>query len=259
MSTKEHILHITNLCVRYPRNPETYAVDLVSLSIKKETTFGLVGESGSGKSSLARAVMGLVAADTGSIWFRNQDLTTLKPAEFRQLRSHIQMIFQDPYAALSPRKNIFASLTEPLESLAEMNTLETQDRIHECLHMVGLDGNVLNRYPHQFSGGQLQRICIARALLLEPELVIADEPVSSLDVSIQAQILNLLKDLQKRLGISMIFISHDLTVVRHMADDVGVMYQGQLVEKAPCEELFAQPQQPYTRSLLAAIPDIEYV
>ena len=234
------------------------AVDHVSLSIDKGRTLGLVGESGSGKTTLGRCVLRAIDLTAGEILFHHEGVTTdlaqLNRRNLREFRKHMQMIFQDPYSSLDPRKTVFDIVSEPLRinRIAAGKALE--DRVRAALEFVGLDLRYMKRYPHAFSGGQRQRIGIARALSINPQLIVCDEAVSALDVSVQAQILNLLKDLQEELGLTYLFIAHDLSVVEHVSDEVAVMYVGKLVEQAPTRELFARPRHPYTEALLSAIP-----
>lgn len=225
------------------------------MEVEKGEIMGLVGESGCGKSTLSRTVMQLLKPSSGRIVLDGMDLTSLPPAEVRQYRLDFQMIFQDPYASLNPRMTVFATLAEAVRQRhPSMKGVALADRVAEVMATVGLDPRFQKKYPHEFSGGQRQRIAIARALAPEPKLVIADEPVSALDVSIQSQILNLLKQLREELELTMIFISHDLGVVRYLADRIVVMYQGKLVERGEAEEVFNHPQHDYTKKLLAAIP-----
>jgi oligopeptide/dipeptide ABC transporter ATP-binding protein len=233
------------------------AVEDVSFSIAKGKTLGLVGESGCGKSTVARLILKLLHPDDGQILFKGQDITHLSDKEMKPLRKEIQIIFQDPYGSLNPRMTVSQTLSEGLRIAGTKNGAGEKDRLENLLRMVGMSPAAADRYPHEFSGGQRQRIGIARALSVKPALVICDEPVSALDVSIQAQIINLLKDLQDQLELSYLFISHDLNVVGYLCHDVAVMYKGHIVEYAPAEVLFAKPVHPYTHLLLAAIPDPE--
>ncbi len=231
------------------------AVDDVSLEIQRGETLGLVGESGSGKSTLGRLILNLVPPSRGRVWFDGQELGALPAAELRRLRRRMQIIFQDPYSSLDPRMSVGSIIAEGIRDPAERP--HRRARVRELLDLVGLPRAAAERYPHEFSGGQRQRICIARALAVRPEFLVADEPVSSLDVSIQAQILNLLRELQKELGLTYLFISHDLSVVKHVADRVAVMYLGKVVEAAPKERLYTRPLHPYTQALLSAIPSLD--
>jgi ABC-type glutathione transport system ATPase component len=232
------------------------AVDDVSFSIAKGTTLGLVGESGSGKSTLSRALLKLLPATSGSVRYEGRDILPLTETEFRPLRRQMQMIFQDPFGSLNPRMTVREIIAEPMGiHFPERAQAELTDRVGTLLRQVGLpDPAVMQRYPHEFSGGQRQRIGIARALAVEPQFLICDEPVSALDVSVQASILNLLRDLQDQLGLTYLFIAHDLAVVRHMSDDIIVMYRGQIVEHGPAGSVCEAPQHAYTQRLLAAIP-----
>ncbi len=249
------LLEITNLRVEFGSGKnKVQAVRDVSLSIPKHATLGLVGESGSGKTTVGRAIIRLNRPQSGQIRFDGVDLNTLDDRRFLPYRKRIQMIFQDPYSSLDPRLSIRGSLKEALELGHPERKAEWEDILVEKMNLVGLDPDYLSRYPHEFSGGQRQRIGIARALCVEPEFLVCDEPVSSLDVSIQAQILNLLMDLQAKLGLSYLFISHDLRVVKHIAQKVAVMHHGQIVELAETEELYRHPAHEYTRTLLDAIP-----
>ncbi|MEI2417458.1 dipeptide ABC transporter ATP-binding protein [Orrella sp. JC864] len=232
------------------------AVDGVSFTIRKGETLALVGESGCGKSTMARLLVGLYGLTRGAIRFDGQPLAQMSGPAGRALRRRLQMIFQDPYASLNPRWRVGRIIAEPLRAHTDMTPAQQRERVDELLRQVGLDPADRNRYPHQFSGGQRQRISIARALAAKPEFLVCDEPTSALDVSVQAQVLNLMKDLQRELGLTYLFISHNLAVVHHVADRVGVMYLGRLVEIAPRDELFARPRHPYTRMLLSAIPDM---
>ncbi|MCE2595950.1 murein tripeptide/oligopeptide ABC transporter ATP binding protein OppF [Motilimonas cestriensis] len=231
------------------------AVDGVSIKLYEGETLGVVGESGCGKSTFARAIIGLVKSCAGSIVWMGQDLTSHSESELRAVRQDIQMIFQDPLASLNPRMTVGDIIAEPLQTFfPQLSKTEVRAKVKLMMDKVGLLPNVINRYPHEFSGGQCQRIGIARALILEPKLVICDEPVSALDVSIQAQVVNLLKSLQKEMGLSLIFIAHDLSVVKHISDRVLVMYLGNEVELATSDELFSNPKHPYTHALMSAVP-----
>jgi peptide/nickel transport system ATP-binding protein/oligopeptide transport system ATP-binding protein len=232
------------------------AVDGVSLDIRRGETLGLVGESGCGKSSFGRALVRLERPHSGSILFAGEDLATVSPARLRVLRRDIQMVFQDPMSSLDPRMKVRRIIAEGL-AIAGVGRDERNARVERLIEVVGLGREHLDRYPHEFSGGQRQRIGIARALALRPKFIVADEPVSALDVSVQAQVLNLMVDLQKEFGLTYLFIAHDLGVVEYISDRVGVMYLGRLVELADAEALYAEPLMPYTRALLSAIPDGE--
>ncbi len=230
------------------------AVDGVSFSIPEGKTLGLVGESGSGKSTTGYCVLQLMKPTGGSIRFQGKELTQLKKEELRQMRQDMQIVFQDPYSSLDPRMTVGNIVSEPLEVHGMGTRKGRTETVRRLLEVVGFNPNFTNRYPHEFSGGQRQRIGIARALALNPKLIICDEPVSALDVSIQAQILNLLKDLQRDFGLTYLFISHDLAVVRTMADEIAVMNQGKLVEVGPAEQVYSSPKDEYTRALFAAVP-----
>ncbi|MDO6497296.1 murein tripeptide/oligopeptide ABC transporter ATP binding protein OppF [Photobacterium sanguinicancri] len=231
------------------------AVDGVDIRLYEGETLGVVGESGCGKSTFARAVIGLVEATEGSVVWLGQDLTKLQHNALREKRKEIQMIFQDPLASLNPRMTVGEIIAEPLKTFfPELSEDEVKEQVKQMMTKVGLLPNVINRYPHEFSGGQCQRIGIARALILKPKMIICDEPVSALDVSIQAQVVNLLKELQKEMGLSLVFIAHDLSVVKHISDRVLVMYLGNAVEMGESDALFAEPKHPYTRALMSAVP-----
>ena len=230
------------------------AVDGVSFEIREGETLGLVGESGSGKSTTGYCILRLLEPTGGSVRFEGRELTELGREEMRRVRREMQIVFQDPYASLDPRMTVGDIVAEPLAVHGIGTRRDRRTRVRELLDVVGFDPAFVNRYPHEFSGGQRQRIGIARALALNPKLIVCDEPVSALDVSIQAQILNLLKDLQDEFGLTYLFIAHDLAVVRSMSDRIAVMNRGQLVELGPAEEVYTKPQQEYTKALLAAVP-----
>ena len=234
-------------------------VDRLSFKINAASILGLAGESGAGKSSVARAIMGLLKADSGEVLFKGEDILQMNPQQLSTTRQKIQLIFQNPSAGLSPRRSIEQTLLEPLEHFSIGSNSSRQDKIRQILPSIGLDTDVLRRYPHQFSSGQQQRIAIARALVTDPDLLIADEAVSALDVSVQAQILQLIQKLQKERGIAVLFISHDLAVIRQIASEVAVIHRGRLVEHSAADEFFKQPAHPYSQSLLAfaknEIPD----
>jgi peptide/nickel transport system ATP-binding protein len=253
---REPLLRVENLVVEYSVAGRTvHAVSDVSFAIARGQTLGLVGESGCGKSTLARAVLRLGKLTSGRIIFDGIDLTTLKGAALRAMRRRLQIIFQDPIASLNPRRRIGDIIAEPLLIIGESDEGKRATRIREVLRSVGLDPELaVGRFAHEFSGGQCQRICIARALILNPELIVCDEPVSSLDVSIRAQILNLLETMKARYGLTLLFIAHDLAVVKAVSDRVAVMYLGKLCEIAPTEQMFRSPRHPYTALLLESIP-----
>ncbi|WP_409420158.1 murein tripeptide/oligopeptide ABC transporter ATP binding protein OppF [Pseudaeromonas sp. ZJS20] len=265
MSEKTLLLDVSNLKVHFKikgdqgwpwaKPVSLKALDGVSIKLYEGETLGVVGESGCGKSTLARAIIGLVAATEGQVVWLGQDLTRLPAGERREKRKEIQMIFQDPLASLDPRMTIGDIIAEPLQTFYPRLTRQAvMDRVQAIMLKVGLLPNLINRYPHEFSGGQCQRIGIARALILEPKLIICDEPVSALDVSIQAQVVNLLKSLRQEMGLSLVFIAHDLSVVKHISDRVLVMYLGNAVELGSSAAVYAKPSHPYTQALMSAVP-----
>jgi oligopeptide/dipeptide ABC transporter ATP-binding protein len=246
--------HVTKYFPLKGGRGEVHAVDDVSFSLRKGETLGIVGESGCGKSTLARVLLRLIQPTSGEIYLDGLDLSTLTPRNLRAKRKEMQMVFQDAYASLDSRQKIGNIIAEPLVVHRIGNRKTRRERVAKLLNMVGLEPDAATRYPHEFSGGQRQRIGIARAISLEPKLVVADEPVSALDVSIQSQVLNLLVDLRKQLDLSYIFISHDLAVVEHICDTIAVMYLGEIVEMTDGRTLFAAPKHPYTQALMSAIP-----
>jgi peptide/nickel transport system ATP-binding protein len=260
----EPLLRVEGLTVHFPvgragfwgkRRLFVHAVDDVSFEIRRGETLGLVGESGSGKTTTGRAILRRVPITAGRIWFKGRDITALKGEELRRLRRDMQLVFQDPYASLNPRMRILDIVAEPLLVHGLIRRVEeAEDKVVELLELVGLPADAVDRYPHAFSGGQRQRIGIARALALEPDLIVADEPVSALDVSIRAQVVNLMQDLQERLGLTYLFIAHDLSVVRHISHRIAVMYAGKLVELADRDAIYEHPKHPYTQALLSAVP-----
>jgi oligopeptide transport system ATP-binding protein len=263
MSADEHSLVAVRELKKYfavgggllsSRGGTVKAVDGVSFEIRRGETFGLVGESGCGKSTLGRCILRLLEPSSGEIWFDGKDFMSLSSRELRRARREMQIIFQDPYSSLNPRMTVGQIVGEPLVVHGAGNRLQRRDRVIELLETVGLSSDQVTRYPHEFSGGQRQRIGIARALALNPKFIVCDEPVSALDVSVQAQVVNLLQDLQQSLGLTYLFISHGLAVVEHISSRVGIMYLGKLVEVASSEEIFGNAQHPYTRALLSSIP-----
>jgi oligopeptide transport system ATP-binding protein len=259
----DDLLEVTDLVKHFPIKSgiifdrevgRVRAVDGVSLTLKEGETLGLVGESGCGKSTLCRVILQLTAPTSGSVRFAGEELVGKNRRQLRPIRRQIQMIFQDPYASLNPRKRISQIIGEPMELHGLANGRDVTKRVRDLLDRVGLRPEHADRFPHEFSGGQRQRIGIARALALRPKLIIADEPVSALDVSVQAQIVNLLKDLQDEFGLSYLFVAHDLGVVRHVSDRVSVMYLGKIVESATAADLYQQPLHPYSNALLSAVP-----
>ena len=259
----EPLLRVTDLVKRFPITSGiifqrtigmVHAVEGVSFDIKEGETFGLVGESGCGKTTTGRCILQLYRPTSGSVLFEGRELTGVSGKDMQEVRRHMQIVFQDPYASLNPRMTVGTIVAEPLTIHQIGTRSERKERVKELLDLVGLNPQFTNRYPHEFSGGQRQRIGLARALALNPKLIICDEPVSALDVSIQAQILNLFEELQNELGLTYLFIAHNLSVVKHISDRVGVMYLGKMMEIAPSEELYANPVHPYTMGLLGAIP-----
>jgi peptide/nickel transport system ATP-binding protein len=258
------VLEVKNLVKKFPSGKKgffskpvgfVHAVDEVSLKIEAGQTLGVVGESGCGKSTLGRVMTHLLPATSGQVLLNGQDVTFAKGEQLNQMRRTVQMIFQDPYSSLNPRHTVGRIVEMPLLVQKINPPMGRKKKVQELLELVGLNPEHYNRYPHEFSGGQRQRIGIARALALEPKIIIADEPVSALDVSIQAQILNLLQDLQKQLGLSYLFIAHDLSVVKHVSDRVAVMYLGKIVEEASSKDLYSNPKHPYTKALMSAVPE----
>jgi len=250
------LLEVRNLSLTY-HNQKRVAIDRVSFSIKAGKTLGLVGASGAGKSSIARAIMRLVEPDSGDILFQGKNLSQMNSQQLKTSRQRIQLVFQDPSTSLSPRRTVQQSLLEPLLHFSIGDISYRMEKIHQTMHTVGLDEDILQRYPHQLSSGQQQRVAIARALVTDPDLLIADEAVASLDVSIQAQILQLIQTLQQNLGITFLFITHDLAVIRQIADDIVVMYRGQLLEQSPADVFFSRAAHPYSKALLSFAGDRE--
>ncbi|MBQ6292342.1 MAG: ABC transporter ATP-binding protein [Lachnospiraceae bacterium] len=253
----ENILEVENL-VKYFKSPRgtVHAVDGVSFTIEKGKTLGIVGESGCGKSTTGRSILRLIEPTSGTVRFEGKDILQYSSAQMRKMRKDMQIIFQDPYSSLNPRMTVSQIIMEPIiRNRLIRDKKKREERVLELMETVGLAERLYNAYPHELDGGRRQRVGIARALAVEPKFIVCDEPVSALDVSIQAQILNLLKELQAKLGLTYIFITHNLSVVYYFADDIAVMYLGKLVEKAPAQELFAHPVHPYTQALLSAIPE----
>ena len=265
----DYLLNVQNLRLHYPVDRRIFArkktflraVDDVSFAIRKGQTLGLVGESGCGKTTVGRALLRLVEPTSGQAWFREREIFQMPKSAFRSLRREMQIIFQDPYGSLNPRMTVNELVGEPLKIHQKMIASERLEKVTSLLDVVGLDSHYLDRYPHEFSGGQRQRIGIARALASNPSFIVCDEPISALDVSIQSQIINLLKQLQNDFGITYLFIAHDLSIVKHISHEIAVMYLGKIVEMCPSEMLFSNPLHPYTQALLSAIlepdPDLQ--
>jgi oligopeptide/dipeptide ABC transporter ATP-binding protein len=260
---REDILRVVGLTKYFPVKKQSFfggkltlkAVDNVSITLKQGETLGIVGESGCGKSTLAKTIARLITTTNGKIYYKNNDITHASFKQLQDIRPSIHYVFQDPYESLNPRHTIQNILEEPFLIHTKLKFIERKEKVEDLLHKVGLPTDCLSKYPHEFSGGQRQRIGIARAIALEPDVLICDEPVSALDVSVQSQIINLLMDLQDELGLGIIFIAHDLAVVKHISDRIAVMYLGRIVETSTTEELFKQPQHPYTQLLMNAIPN----
>lgn len=260
----EKIFEIKNLHIKFPISNEGFknqdgfihAVNGVNLNVYKNEIISLVGESGCGKSTLARTILGLEQKTQGEVFFLDKNFDDFTKYDIKNFRKKCQLVFQNPFSSLNPRMNIYQILKEPLIVHGIKNKKEINEKIKKALNHVGLNEEILNRFPHEFSGGQRQRIAIARALILEPEIIVADEPVSALDVSIQAQIINLLIELKEKLNLTMLFISHDLNLVRYLSDTIAVMDKGTIVEKAPCREIFENPKDEYTKFLLSQIRSI---
>lgn len=259
---QQSLLRIDSLKKYYPASRDFFgkpvqyvkAVDGVSLDIRQGETLGLVGESGCGKSTLGKSILRLIEPSGGHVYFKGEEVTAYSKHEMRMMRQKMQIVFQDPYSSLNPRMTVFETICSPLEAFGIGDRAERERKVMELIEYVGLSRRQLHRYPHEFSGGQRQRMIIARALILNPEFVVCDEPVSALDVSIRSQVLNLMQDIQKERQLTFLFISHDLSVVKHISDRVAVMYLGKVVELADKEELFSAAGHPYTKALMAAIP-----
>lgn len=262
----QNIIEIKNLFVEYQSNNNTFggkkiihAVNGVDLDIKKGEIIAIAGESGCGKSTLAKAIIALEPAKSGEICFENKNILTLNKKELKEFRKETQMVFQNPFASLNPKMKIFDILKEPLEINTNLSKQEIKEIINEKIKLVGLEESCLNLYPHEFSGGQRQRIAIARALVLNPQFILADEPVSALDVSIQAQVINLIKELKEKYSITFLLITHDMSVIEYLADRVAIMYLGEIVEIGETKEIFKNPYHPYTKALLNSVPQINKI
>ena len=255
-TAREPLIAVRDLKVHFKMRREQVvkAVDGVTMDIYQGETLGLVGESGCGKSTLGRAILRLTEATDGQVLYRNRDLSQLSPKQMREERRHLQIIFQDPYASLNPRMTVGQIVGEPLQTFRLAQGRKAEQRVQELMETVGLSRRFIKRYPHEFSGGQRQRIGIARALAVDPDFIVADEPISALDVSIQAQIMNLLEQLKRQKNLTYLFISHDLRAIRHVSDRVAVMYLGKLVEVAEAQTIYREPLMPYTRALISAVP-----
>lgn len=259
------LLEVQQLKVYFPirgglfgRNTEPVrAVDGIQFSIEQGQTYGLVGESGSGKTTTGRTIIGLNAITSGDVIFQGRSLKQVVRGSKQDFRRNIQMIFQDPYSSLNPKKRVIDIVAEPLRNFEKMSAQEERRAVQELMEKVGLSADSIHKYPHEFSGGQRQRIGIARAIALKPKLIIADEPVSALDLSVQAQVLNFMRDIQKELNLAYLLISHDLGIIRHMCDHIGIMYKGRLVEQGTADDIFGNPQHIYTKRLMSAIPDMD--
>ena len=252
------VIEIQNL-KKYFSTPRgmLHAVDDVTLTIERGKTLGIVGESGCGKSTLGRTIIHLLESTSGKIFLEGKDITKVKGKELKECREKMQIIFQDPYSSLDPRKTVISTVSEPLKISKRYSRKEIQEKTEDLMDLVGIDNRLRMSYPHELDGGRRQRVGIARALALDPTFVVCDEPVSALDVSIQAQVLNLLKKLRQEKNLTYMFVTHDMSVVRHISDDICVMYLGQMVEKCPSKELFKNPLHPYTKALLSAIPSVD--
>ncbi|MCQ2957402.1 MAG: ATP-binding cassette domain-containing protein [Candidatus Gastranaerophilales bacterium] len=261
----EKLVEIRNLTKKFPQGKDfigkpkgfVYALNGINLDIFKGETLGIVGESGCGKSTLGRCILNLIEPDTGEVIFKNTNILRTDKKNLKLLRKNMQIVFQNPYSSLNPRMSIKDILSEPLKLNTDFSKKEIEKTVDEILECVGLSSNIKNNFPHEFSGGQRQRIVIAKALILKPEFIIADEPISALDISIQAQIISLLKDLKEKFNLTYMFISHDLRTVKHFCDRVAVMYLGEIVEQSSTDELFDNPLHPYTKALLNSIPKID--